>query len=107
MLTYDKGPFISGLRALRKAKYGRRLKNYQPPSDDMFGMMLDDAEATPPTDEDTKLKELYSSWVDLHVATKRNLEDFESPNYVLPPSAEGHEGVQKLVSRNLNSGAHH
>ena len=62
---------------------------------------------TPPTDEDTKLKELYSSWVDLHVATKRNLEDFESPNYVLPESAKGHEDVKKLVSSILNSVVDH
>jgi hypothetical protein len=71
---------------------------YQPPSEDVYDVMFD-GEADPPSPEEVQLKELHAQWVDLHAATKKNLLEFERPNFRLPTRARGHADVKKLVSQ--------
>jgi hypothetical protein len=95
-LTYDDGPFKSGIQALQRAQYGRKLENYQPPSDNPFDSMFGE-EIQEPTPEEVQLREIYAAWVDLHVATRRNLQEFEQRGFQLPKMARGHGPVKKLV----------
>ncbi|KAG8796745.1 hypothetical protein FRC17_007956, partial [Serendipita sp. 399] len=94
-LTFDDGPFVSGLKALQKAQYGVRLKSYEPPSDDSYDFMLQPE--TRVEEEDSTLKELHAQWADLHAATRQNLDKFERPGYILPNKARGHADVKALL----------
>jgi hypothetical protein len=94
-LTFDSGPFFGGLAALQKARYGAKLETYEPPSEDPYDAMF--ADEGEPSEDDVKLRELYSKWVDLHAATKRNLSEFEDPRFELPKRARGHKKVKQLV----------
>lgn len=61
-----------------------------------------EGEPEEPTLEEVQLKELHAQWVDLHVATKKNLLEFERPDFRLPSKAKGHEDVKKLVSQTFS-----
>lgn len=56
-----------------------------------------EGEVEEPTTAEVQLKELHAQWVDLHVATKKNLLEFESPNFCLPSKAIGYDNVKTLV----------
>lgn len=95
-LEFDDAPFISGIAALKAARYGARLSSYNPPSEDVYDVMFDEVAQTP-TEEEVRMKELHAQWVDLHAATKHNLIQFEQPNFRLPSTATGHREVKNLV----------
>ncbi|KIM23876.1 hypothetical protein M408DRAFT_332078, partial [Serendipita vermifera MAFF 305830] len=97
-LEFDDAPFISGIAALKEARYGARLSEYQPPSDDVYDVMFEE-ETEEPSPEEVRMKELHAQWVDLHAATKENLKLFEQPNYYLPSKATGHREVKDLLSK--------
>ncbi|KAG8824093.1 hypothetical protein FRC19_002548 [Serendipita sp. 401] len=94
-LTFDDGPFISGLRALQKAQYSAKVKSYQPPSDDSYDFMLEPESRL--GEEDSALKELHAQWADLHAVTRKNLDMFENSQFVLPNKATGHAEVKALL----------
>jgi hypothetical protein len=56
-----------------------------------------EGETCEPTIEEVELREIYTSWIDLHAATKNNLRDFERDGFQLPKKAVGHEEVKRLV----------
>ncbi|KIM23880.1 hypothetical protein M408DRAFT_332082 [Serendipita vermifera MAFF 305830] len=97
-LEFDDGPFLSGIAALQREKFGAKLRLYQPPSENIYDVMFE-GEPEEPSPEEIRLKELHAQWVDLHVATKKNLLEFEKPDFHLPSRATGHEDVKKLLSQ--------
>lgn len=94
-LTFDSGPFRAGLKALQEARYSAQLEGYTPSDEDSYESIFD--EVAPPDEGMVRLKMLYAKWVDLHVATRRNLKEFEDRSFVLPERATGHDPVKKLV----------
>jgi hypothetical protein len=96
-LEFDDGPFKSGLISLRIARYGEKLRTYQPPSENIYDVMFE-GEVEEPTAAEIQLKELHAQWIDLHAATKKNLLEFESPDFCLPSKATGYDNVKTLVS---------
>lgn len=73
------------------------MQTYQPPSEDVFDDLLSDP-LPRPSEEKVRLKMIYSQWVDLHAATRRNLLTFETPGFKLPRMAKGEQEVKSLVS---------
>lgn len=96
-LEFDDGPFKSGLAALRCARFGEKLRTYHPPSDNIYDDAMFEGELEEPSASEIQLKELHAQWVDLHASTKKNLLEFERPDFLLPSKATGYDNVKTLV----------
>lgn len=94
-LTFDPKPFRVGLEKLQAKKYGSKMQNYKPPSDNPFDDPSDSNVLNPGNEDYTKI---YYNWKDLHQQTRKNLLEFEDPNFELLSNVEGREQVAKLVS---------
>jgi hypothetical protein len=89
-LTFDSHIFRNGIKAIRKANFSARLRDYRTSS------KLDDA-------TQLGLMELDSRYAHLHQETKANLGIFEDESFNLPEHASGLSAVKKLVSDNCDS----
>jgi len=96
-LQFQAEPFVIALRKLQAHQYGRKMKTYQPPPENMFEALISDAPSEP-TEEEVLLRTIHSQWIDLHAATRDNLLKFETPGFKLPPMATGEQKVKALVS---------
>jgi len=77
------------------------MRTYKPPSENIFEALFSDglSDAPPePSEEEDKLREIHSKWVDLHAATRSNLLRLENPHFHLPRQASGEQDVKTLVS---------
>ena len=100
-LQFMADPFLSALKKLQDHQYGRMMRTYQPPSENLFDSLLSDWQSdalSEPSEEDLKLREIHSEWIDLHAYTRRNLLEFENPRFRLPAQATGERDVKNLVS---------
>jgi hypothetical protein len=95
-LQFQAEPFLAALKKLQAHQYGRRMQNYQPPSETMFES---DAPHEPSEDK-ILLRTIHSQWVDLHAVTRDNLLKFENSGFILPRMASGEQNVKALVSFN-------
>jgi hypothetical protein len=85
------------------------MAHYQPPSEDLFDVMMfgdGDAAAGEPTPEQVELREIHAQWVDLHTVTKKNLEEFEKLSFRLRSKATGHKEVKNLVRFRISTRSH-
>ena len=96
-LQFQAEPFLVALKKLQSHQYGRRMKNYQPPPENMFEALLSDAPSEP-SEEEILLRTIHSQWIDLHAVTRDNLLKFETPGFKLPRMATGEQNVKVLVS---------
>jgi hypothetical protein len=99
-LTFHPDPFLDALKKFQNEKYGRKMENYKPPSEDTFASLLsDDPFDTPcePSEEEIKLRTIHSEWIVLHAITRANLLKFEDPDFKLRRTAEGEQDVKHLV----------
>jgi len=85
------------LKKLQSHQYGRKMRSYQPPPEDMFEALLSNAPSEP-SDEEILLRTIHSQWIDLYDVTRDNLLKFESPGFRLPRMATGEQNVKNLVS---------
>jgi len=92
-LTFDPKPFRMALKNLQANKFGSKMQDYKPPSDDPFD---DSSDADVPNPANEDYTAIYYSWKDLHQQTRKNLLEFEDPDFNLPSSAEGPD-VARLV----------
>ena len=104
-LQFHAEPFLSALKRLQDHQYGQKMRDYEPPSENIFDWLLSDAPDVPPepSEEDIKLRKIHREWVDLHAVTRSNLLKFESPHFYLPRQASGEQDVQNLVSHTGHS----
>jgi hypothetical protein len=89
------------LKKFQAHKYGQKMMNYKPPSENIFESLLsDDPSDTSyePSEEEVKLRTIHSEWIDLHPITCANLLKFEDPRFRLPSMAAGEQDVKNLVS---------
>ena len=94
-------PFLSALKKLQDHQYGQKMETYQPPSENLFDSLLSDSQPealSEPSEEEIKLREIHSEWIDLHANTRSNLLKFENPDFHLPRQASGEQDVKNLVS---------
>jgi hypothetical protein len=78
------------------------MRNYKPPSENIFESLLSDdlADASSePSEEEVKLRKIYNEFIDLHAVTRSNLLKFENPQFQLPRHASGEKDVKNLVGR--------
>lgn len=87
-----------GLEKLKAHKFGSKMKDYKPPSDDPFDDTPDTNVPNPLTIPNEDYTGIYYNWKDLHQQTRKNLLEFEKPDFHLPSNAEGRDQVAKLVS---------
>jgi hypothetical protein len=97
-LTFDPKPFRIGLEKLQVNKFGSKMQDYKPPSDDPFEDTTDTNAPNSLMTANEDYTEIYYNWKDLHQQTRKNLLEFENPNFELLPRAEGRDQVAKLVS---------
>jgi len=96
-LQFQAQPFLVALRKLQGRQYGRKMRTYQPPPDNIFEALLSDAPSEP-SEEEVLLRKIHSQWIDFHAATRDNLLKFETPGFKLPRMATGEWEVKTLVS---------
>ena len=96
-LQFQAEPFLVALKKLQAHQYGRKMRTYQPPPENMFEALLSDAPSEP-SEEEILLRTIHSQWIDLHAVTRDNLLKFEQPGYKLPRMATGEQNVKTLVS---------
>jgi hypothetical protein len=82
------------------------MQTYQPPPENPFDELLSDFPPQP-SEEEVRLKVIYSQWIDLHAATRRNLLNFEMPDFKLPRMATGEQEVKDLVRLSCVCLIHH
>ena len=99
-LHFNADPFLSALKRLQYHQYGQKMQTYQPPSENLFDLLLSDDlyASSEPSEEEVKLRTIHSEWIDLHAVTRSNLLKFESPDFYLPRQASGAREVKNLVS---------
>jgi hypothetical protein len=102
-LEFDAAPFLDALEKLRVKHYGHQMRNYQPPSNDLYDEIFSDEAIPEPSEEDVRLRTIHNQWVDLHPTTRQNLLKFETPNFKLPEMASGEQEVKNLVSHDVPS----
>jgi len=96
-LQFQAEPFLVALRKLQAHQYGRKMRTYQPPPENMFEALLSDAPSEP-SEEEVLLGTIHSQWVELRAATRDNLLKFETLGFKLPEMATGEQNVKTLVS---------
>jgi hypothetical protein len=99
-LTFHPDPFLDALKKFQNEKYGQKMKNYKPPSEDTFASLLSDDQSDipcEPSEEEVKLRTIHSEWIVLHAITRDNLLIFEDPDFKLRSTAEGEQDVKHLV----------
>jgi len=94
-LTFDPQPFRTGLEKLQIERFGSKMQDYKPPSDDPFD---DTPDIDVPDASTTDYSRIYYSWKALHQQTRKNLLEFETPGFKLLSNVEGRDQVAKLVS---------
>ena len=99
-LQFHAEPFLSALKRLQDHQYGQKMRDFKPPSENIFDSLLSDAPDAPsePSKEEVKLRRIHSEWIDLHAVTRSNLLKFENPRFHLPRQASGERDVKNLVS---------
>jgi hypothetical protein len=95
---FDPKPFQMGLEKLQANKFGSKMQDYKPPSDDPFDDTRDTDVLNPSMTENEDYTGIYYNWKDLHQQTRKNLLEFENPNFELLSEVEGRDQVAKLVS---------
>jgi hypothetical protein len=99
-LHFHPDPFLDALKNFQVHKYGEKMRNYEPASENMLESLLsDDPSDTSyePSEEEVKLRTIHSEWIDLHPITRANLLKFEDPRFRLPSTAAGEQDVKNLV----------
>ena len=95
-LTFDPVPFKMGIAKLQEHRFGSKMLTYQPPTDDdPFADILEESTLDSAQSED--LVRIYSHWKNLPKQTRRNLLQFEDPDFELRSCAEGETHVTELV----------
>lgn len=84
-----------GLEKLQAHKFGLKMQDYEPPSDDPFNDIPEDNALTAANEDYIRI---YYNWKDLHQQSRKNLLEFENPNFELLSHVEGRDEVAKLVS---------
>jgi hypothetical protein len=100
-LHYHAEPFLVALKRLQAHQYGQKMRDYKPPSENIFDSLLSDTPSDTPSEpspEEVKLRTIHCEWIDLHAATRANLVTFESSRFELPKKAVGEQDVKILVS---------
>jgi hypothetical protein len=88
-----------GLEKLQANKFGSKMQDYKPPSDDPFDDTCDTDVPNPlMTEMNEDYTGIYYNWKDLHQQTRKNLLEFENPKFELLSEVEGRDQVAKLVS---------
>ena len=87
-----------GLEMLQANKFGSKMQDYKPPSDDPFDDTNDTNVLNPLMTANEDYTRIYYNWKDLHQQTRNNLLEFENPNFKLLSNVVGRDQVAKLVS---------
>jgi hypothetical protein len=89
-----------GLTKLQAHKFGSKMQDYTPPSDDPFDNTPDInvPNLLMTTNED--YTGIYYNWKDLHQQTRKNLLEFENPYFELLSNAKGRDQVVSALNCN-------
>ncbi|KAH7927605.1 hypothetical protein BV22DRAFT_1127292 [Leucogyrophana mollusca] len=115
-LEIDASYFQGAIGVLKTHKYGSMMANFMlPPDVDPFAGVLDGDHSDDDecdmgnvnvtlneahTQEQARLREIYTNWIDLHPTTKANLLRFEQDDYEIPGKACGEDGILQLAQVN-------
>jgi len=73
------------------------MQDYRAPSDDPFDNTQDTNLPNPSMTANEDYTWIYYNWKDLHQQTRKNLLEFENPDFKLRSNAKGRDQVAKLV----------
>jgi hypothetical protein len=85
-----------GIAKLREHRFGSKMLTNQPPTDDdPFADIFQ--ESLPDSTQSEDLVRIHSHWKNLPKQTRKNLLQFEDPEFELGSCAEGENNVTELV----------